>query len=214
MTLWEIHGRELVNCNCAYGCPCQFNAAPTKGHCEAIGAFAIDTGHYGDVSLDGVTGAIVVQWPGPIHEGKGKLQPIVDSKANEPQREALLKIMSGQDTDPFATMFAVFATTFETVFEPIVAPIEFDVDVDARRATLRVKDVLDVRGEPIRNPKTGQEHRARIELPDGFEYEVAEMGSASGRSRGQIALELKDSYAQFAQLHLNNHGVIRGRTVA
>jgi hypothetical protein len=214
MTPWEIHGRELVNCNCAYGCPCQFNALPTKGHCEAIGGFAIDTGHYGNVSLDGVTGAIVVQWPGPIHEGKGKLQPILDSRANERQREALLKIMSGEDTDPFATMFAVFATTFETVFEPIVAPIEFDVDVDARRGTFRVKDVLDVQGEPIRNPKTGQEHRARIELPDGFEYEVAEMGSASGRSGGHIALELRDSYAQFARLHLNNHGVIRRRSVA
>jgi Uncharacterized conserved protein len=24
MTPWEIEGRELVNCNCSYGCPCQF----------------------------------------------------------------------------------------------------------------------------------------------------------------------------------------------
>ncbi|HEX6794628.1 MAG TPA: DUF1326 domain-containing protein, partial [Casimicrobiaceae bacterium] len=37
MTPWEIQGRELINCNCSYGCPCQFSALPTNGNCEAIG---------------------------------------------------------------------------------------------------------------------------------------------------------------------------------
>src|SRR5687767_9027008 len=124
MTPWEIQGRELINCNCAHGCPCQFNARPTKGFCEAIGVVTIEKGHYGKVSLDGLTCAVAVRWPGAIHEGKGKCQPIIDAKANEQQREALLKIMSGQDTDPFATFFAVFATTFEEVFDPIFAPVE------------------------------------------------------------------------------------------
>jgi hypothetical protein len=130
------------------------------------------------------------------------------------QREALLKIMSGQDTDPFATVFAVFATTLEKVFDPIVAPIEFEVDVDARRGRIRVKDVIEVEGQPIRNPVTGAEHRVRIDLPGGFEYELAEIGSGTGRSRGNLPVELRDSYAQFAQLHLNNHGPIRHRAVA
>ena len=35
MTPWELHGRELGNCNCAPGCPCQFMSLPTYGHCEA-----------------------------------------------------------------------------------------------------------------------------------------------------------------------------------
>lgn len=214
MTPWEIQGRELVNCNCAYGCPCQFNALPTKGYCEAIGAVTIDKGHYGEVGLDGLTGAMVLHWPGPIHEGRGKCQPVVDAKADASQREALLKIMSGEDTDPFATMFAVYASTLEEVFEPIIAPIEVEIDVAARRGRIRVEDVLEVEGEPIRNPMSGDEHRARIDLPGGFEYEIAEMGSASGWSRGNLALKLTDSYAQFAHLHLNNHGVIRHRTVA
>lgn len=211
MTTWEIQGRELINCNCSYGCPCQFNALPTKGFCEALGAIAVDKGHHGDVSLDNLKLAVVFQWPGPIHEGKGKCQAIVDAKASPKQREALLKIMSGQDTDPFATMFAVFASTIETMFEPIFAPIEFDVDVDARRGKIRVAGVLEIDGQPIRNPVTGAEHRARIDLPHGFEYEIAEVGSGSGRSQGNIALQLKDSYAQFAQLHMNNHGLIRHR---
>lgn len=214
MTPWEIQGSELINCNCAYGCPCQFNALPTKGFCEAMGAIGIDKGHHGDVRLDGLKIAVVFQWPGAIHEGKGKCQPIVDEKANAQQREALLKIMSGQDTEPFATMFAVFATTLEKVFDPIFTKIEYAVDVDARRGKVRAEGVFELDGEPIRNPVSGQEHRARIDLPHGFEYELAEVGSASSRSRGNIALELKNSYAQFARLHMNNQGLIRHRAAA
>ena len=214
MTPWEIQGRELINCNCAYGCPCQFNALPTKGFCEAMGGIAVDKGRYGSVKLDGLNLAVVFQWPGPIHEGKGKCQPIVDARATPQQREALLKIMSGQDTEPFATMFAVFATTVEKVYEPIFTTIGFDVDIDARRGRVRAEGVFEIDAEPIRNPVTGKEHRARIDLPHGFEYELAEIGSASGRSRGNIALELKNSYAQFAHLHLNNKGPIRHRASA
>ena len=65
-----------------------------------------------------------------------------------------------------------------------------------------------------RQPLGLPQHRARIDLPHGFEYEIAEIGSASGRSRGTIALELKNSYAQLAHLHLNNKGPIRHRTTA
>ena len=214
MTPWEFQGSELINCNCAYGCPCQFNALPTKGSCEAIGAMAIDKGHHGDVRLDGLKFAVVLQWPGPIHEGKGKCQPVVDARASAQQREVLLKIMSGQDTEPFATVFAVFATTFEKVFDPIFTTIEYAVDVDARRGKVRADGVFEVNGEPIRNPVTGEEHRARIDLPHGFEYELAEMGSASCNARGHIALDLKNSYAQFARLHMNNKGPVRHRAAA
>jgi hypothetical protein len=31
MVEWEIHGMEFGSCNCAYGCPCQFNALPWLG---------------------------------------------------------------------------------------------------------------------------------------------------------------------------------------
>ncbi|MGA7790694.1 MAG: DUF1326 domain-containing protein, partial [Xanthobacteraceae bacterium] len=30
-----------MNCNCAYGCPCQFNALPTHGNCEAVAGMQI-----------------------------------------------------------------------------------------------------------------------------------------------------------------------------
>jgi hypothetical protein len=174
----------------------------------------IDRGHYGTARLDGLKLAITFKWPGPIHEGKGHGQVVIDVRANEAQREGLLKILSGQDTDPFATVFAVFATTMEKVYEPIFAPIDCEIDVDARRGRASVPSVLTLEGQPIRNPITGAEHRARIDLPNGFEYELAEIGSGTSRSQGNVALDLRESYAQFARIHLNNHGVVRHRAVA
>ena len=148
-----------------------------------------------------------------IHEGNGKAQPFVDERASPDQREAILKIMSGQDTDPFATVFAVFASTLTEVYDPIFSKIDFDVDVDARTGRFVVPGVADCRGEPIKNAVTGTEHRIRIDIPHGFEYEVAEMGSGTATTQGKIQLNLKDSYGQFARLHLNNHGVVKSRTV-
>src|SRR6266704_351133 len=111
MTPWEIKGRELVNCTCEYGCNCQFNALPDKGHCHAVAGIQIDEGHYGKTKLDGLRIAAIFKWPGPIHEGNCEAIAFVDEKADQEQRGALFKIMTGQDTNPFATMFAVYAAT-------------------------------------------------------------------------------------------------------
>lgn len=211
MIAWEIQGREIVNCNCAYGCPCQFNALPTHGHCEAAGAIAIDKGRFGDVPLDGTRIAFVFKWPGAVHEGRGQCLPIVDERASEQQRNALLRLMSGEESDPFATMFSVYSSTCETVHDPVFARIDFDVNIEGRTGHIRIKDLLETSVEPVRNQVSGEPARARIDLPAGFEYELAEVASASSKVGGPIPLELKDSYGQLARLHLNNHGPIRQR---
>ena len=209
MTYWEFTGRELVNCTCEYGCPCQFNALPDKGHCYAVAGIQIDQGKHGDTVLDGLTIAALFKWPGPIHEGHGEALAFVDKRADAAQRDALLKIMTGQDTDPFATVFAVFAATIETMHEPVVADIDFEVDVEGRRGHLSIDGYVEMRGEPIRNKATGKESRAQIRIPDGFEYEVAEIGSASSRTTGgPMQIEIDEKYAQLANLHLSTHGVI------
>ena len=207
-TKWAIHGREFTNCNCAYGCPCQFDALPTHGHCSAVVGIQIDTGQHGDTKLDGLKIAAVYHWPAAIHEGKGTCQAFVDDRANDAQREALLRIMTGEDTDPFATMFAVFASTVETMHAPIVAPIAFEINVEGRRGKLSIPGHVEMDGEPIRSPVDGSEVRARIHLPDGFEYVYADIGSASSKSQGAVAIENRNSYGQFAHLHLNSHGVV------
>jgi hypothetical protein len=202
MTSWEIKGRELVNCTCEYGCNCQFNALPDKGHCHAVAGIQIDEGHHGETRLDGLR-------IGPIHEGNGEVIAFVDERATDRQREALLRIMTGQDTDPFATMFSVYASTVAKMNDPVFTKIDLDLDIDGRRGRLFVKDYIQMEGEPLRNKVTGADARAQIVLPNGFEYAVAEIGSASSTTIGPVQMHTKDTYGQFARLHLNNHGVVR-----
>ena len=206
---WEVKAREFANCNCSYGCPCQFNALPTHGHCRAVVGYAIDEGLFGNTRLDGLRAVYVAKWPGAVHQGNGELQIIIDERANATQREALRKILYGEETDPGTTVWNVFRSMITTVHDPLYADIQFEVDIEARRASLTVPNLVDMSGEPIRNPVTGAEHRARIELPDGFEYTVAEVGSGTSTARGAVPMELSDSYGQFAHLHLSTHGVIR-----
>lgn len=206
---WTLKGREFAHCNCAYGCPCQFNALPTHGNCKAIVGIEIAEGHHGDTRLDGLRVAGIFAWPGPIHEGRGEAVVVIDERASETQREALLRILGGEDTEPGATIFNVFAATLEKVNDPIFTAIDFDVDVDGRKARLDVPGVIEARGEPILNPVTGEAHRARIDLPRGFEYALAEVGRGWATTKGPIALELADSHAHFYDLHMNQSGVIR-----
>lgn len=205
---WTLKGREFVHCNCAYGCPCQFNALPTNGDCRAVAAIDIDQGHHGETRLDGLRIAVILAWPGLIHEGRGEAVPIVDERASPEQREALLRIMSGEDTVPGATFFQVFSTTYEKVHDPVFARIDFDLDVDARTARLDVPGWIEARGEPIRNPISGEEHRARINLPGGFEYDTAEIGRGWAETKGPLRVSLADSHAQFAPLHITESGVV------
>lgn len=207
-TKWEIKGREFIHCNCAYGCPCQFNALPTHGNCKAVLGFEIEEGYHGNTRLDGLKIAGVAAWPGAIHQGKGQIVPIVDERANPAQREALLRIMSGQDTEPGATVFQVFSTTWEKVHDPVFAKIDFAADVDARKGRINVPGYIEARGEPIANPVTGAEHRARINLPSGFEYTTAEIGRGWAKATGPLVFNLDDSHAHFAKLHMTGSGVV------
>ena len=58
---WMVRGREFSNCNCDWGCPCQFNAPSTHGHCEAIGSGIVDEGYFNDTSLDGLHWVLLLQ---------------------------------------------------------------------------------------------------------------------------------------------------------
>jgi hypothetical protein len=203
---WRMRGPEIANCNCAWGCPCQFNALPTHGHCRAMTAMRIETGHFGNTKLDGLLWAGMFAWPGPIHLGKGEALVVIDEKADDAQRDALLNILSGEETEPGATIFNVFATVIDTLYEPLFLPIGFELDIDRRRGFVAIPGIMDTRIEPMTNPVTGAEHRARVSLPDGFEYREAEYCSGATKAKGAVPLEWSGTHAHVATLDLSTHG--------
>ncbi len=161
---WKLQGREFIHCNCAYGCPCQFNALPTHGQCHAIGAIDIEDEvswrHPSRRAEDQVDRRLARR---AIHEGGGQCVPIVDERATPQQREALLRIMSGEDTEPGATFFAVFAAHLRS---PSRAGLHPDRLYSRRQtAERRASKIPELDRCPGRtDPQSGNrpEHRARI----------------------------------------------------
>jgi hypothetical protein len=206
---WRIDALDVTTCNCDYSCPCQFNALPTHGDCRAATGFLIEKGHFGDTPLDGAKFVMMFAWPRAIHQGEGEAQLIVDEATTEDQRKALIALTKGEETEPGATIFNVFSNVIDTYHEPIVRPIEIEADIEARTARISVPGIIEATGEPIKNPVTGQPHRARVTLPHGFEYHEAEYGSGTVRTENSvIALEWQQGHAHFARISWTPQGVV------
>jgi hypothetical protein len=207
---WYIEGLEVSNCNCDYACPCQFESPrPTHGACRGFAAVRIDTGHFGDVPLDGLCAALLYGWPGPIYEGNGECQAVIDERADGEQRRALAAILYGEETDAAATHWWVYRTLSSTVRPPLFKPFEFEADLERRTARILIHGVLESRARPIVSPATGADHRVRIALPNGIEFDVAEIASGTTKTSASIALDLRDSYFHFNALHQSGNGVVR-----
>jgi hypothetical protein len=204
-----LRGVEFANCNCNWGCPCQFGAPTTHGNCEALVSGHIDEGNFNDTKLDGLDWALLLYWPGEIAQGNGKQQVIIDERANPDQREGLRKILLGESTAPGATHFFVYNSTMSEVLDTLYAPIELSIDVDGRTAGVKIGDLVEANGAPIISAFNGEPVTSRINLPNGFEYTFAEMGNGSTKARAGISLDLKDSYGQFNVLHMTQDGVVR-----
>lgn len=200
---FRIRGEEIGACNCAWGCPCQFNALPTHGRCEGFMVSQIAEGHFGDVRLDGVTFAAAFKWPKAIHEGDGTFQLIFDDRTTAEQREAIVAMTSGAHG---GTIFEVFSAVAPHRPAPIIQRISVTSDRASRTAECSLPGLVEYRAAPIRNPVTGEEHRAIIRLPGGFEYEEAEVGNSVQLkvNAGPVQFEHHDSYAQFNAFDWSN----------
>src|ERR1051326_7339775 len=73
-TRWQITGDYFENCNCKIVCPClvspnqPLTSKPTKGACEVAFAFHINSGSYGNVTLDGLN--VAMQVVSQVHQAK------------------------------------------------------------------------------------------------------------------------------------------------
>lgn len=204
---WMIKTKQLATCSCDYGCPCEFNAPPTRPPCEGTFGIEIVEGHFGEVRLDGLRVAGVYRWPGPVHEGGGTWWTIVDKRATEEQVEALFKILGAEEQEP-TTGFAIYASTIDNEPDPVFADIEFEWDLENRSGRLAVKDVCEATLEPIKNPVTGAPHRASIRLPEGFEYREAEMASSTFWSKGELEQNHSNRYGYVTLVSYGPYGVI------
>ena len=173
-TKWSVEADYIQACNCDYGCPCEFSAPPTKGFCDGTGAWRIQRGSYGDLSLDGLGLAFAAHWPKAIHEGDGTVCLFVDERANPKQREALLMIGSGQAG---GLPFEILSTTFSTLLDPQFVPFTFNFS--GLTSKVKVGNALSIALGPILNPVTKEPEAVRIQHSTGFIFKEADCASAN-----------------------------------
>ncbi len=204
---WMIRTKQVATCSCDYGCPCEFNAPPTRLPCEGVMAMEITEGYFGNVRLDGLRVAGVYRWPGPVHQGNGTWLSVIEKKATPDQVDALFKIMGGKEQEP-TTGFAIYASTIANEPEPIFADVEFEFDLKGRKGRFVVSNVLEANVEPIRNPVTGAPHFIAIHPHEGFEFREAEMASSTFWSKGVLEQKHSKRYACITYVSYGPHGII------
>ena len=192
-TKWRLKGNLIGACNCDWGCPCNFNAQPTDGKCQGPYVWNIEEGRFGETVLDGLSMILVNEFPGPVHEGRGTSQAVIDARADDRQRDALLILLAGEAGGPFA----IFAALTETVFDPIFAPFEASINGLASRVT--VPGVLELGLTTIRNPVTGEAEEIKLVKPTGFTSTESELGASTVyRFTGGFQHDHSGKYAEFA----------------
>jgi len=143
---WQISGDYFENCSCTVVCPCTFSplgplmAQPTSadGSCEVPLAFHIDSGRYGDVSLDGLNVVAALRTPGVMSAGNASVALYIDDRADEPQQQALTAIFSGAGGGPMGAL----APLIGEVLGVKVVPIQYSIE--GKRRSVEVPNVMTV----------------------------------------------------------------------
>jgi hypothetical protein len=137
-TAWSVKAHYTDTCSCQPTCPCFFGSAATLGYCEGITLIEIESGHYGDVRLDGVK---VVA----VYRGGDWIKFHVTDEANEAQTEAAVKLLP-----TFEDFFAI-----ENVLEVKNVPISVErsgerMKISTPNTTAEIEIMRGKNGKPIK----------------------------------------------------------------
>ncbi len=169
-TKWSMEVEYIQSCNCAYGCPCNFNALPTPGNCEALVGYRIKTGHFNGTKLDRAKVAWGLWWPKAIHQGNGVARLYIDPGVKPSQRQAIGEIWGGKVG---GGVFAIFNSTFAKVLPAMTTRIDWKFEgFDSR---FSVAGIGEVQTSHIKNPVTGADFEGQVILPGGINFKKAQI---------------------------------------
>jgi hypothetical protein len=136
--LWSIKADYTDSCSCAPSCPCLFGSGATLGFCEGVTLIEIESGHYGDVNLDGVNVLAV-------YRGGKWIKFYVTDEADEAQTQAAVKLLP-----TFEDFFAI-----ENVLEVKNVPLSIErtaetVKISTPNTTAEIEIMKGKNGKPIK----------------------------------------------------------------
>jgi hypothetical protein len=201
---WHIETEYIQSCNCDYGCPCNFNALPTYGNCEAFNAYHIKKGHFGEVDLTGVLFAWGLWWPKAIHFGEGIGKVYVDRKTTPAQVKAIEEITSGKHG---GGVFAIFPSTFKQTLPTEIADISFTYG--PYDAGFSVKGAGEVKSQHIVNAKTNQPWEGELYVPGGIVFKRGTVTSVDWNWKtGDLSLKHEKKNGHMSLTSYSNEGCI------
>lgn len=177
---WRIIGDWFDVCSCNIPCPCTYAQAPTGNACDALFAYKIGSGHYGELDMSGLKVVIVAAVVGNVWEGN-KLDAGVyfDAAANPEQRQALQMIFTGQVGGWMAQFIpAMLGNLLGVEF----ANISVEVDEALERWHVEIPQVLRAEGEALTGPTADPNKRIQTFNPPGSEVGPTEAAVTWGKS--------------------------------
>ena len=191
MSDWKLSGKIVIACNCDWGCPCNFNAPPSRGKCEGGWVWAIGEGQIRGVRVDGLGIALYADWPGAIHEGGGRAVCYLDARADPAQRDVLTPLLKGELGGPWG----IFNKTYDLAGPH---PASFDFDLSGYDTRVRIGDAVEIELQKIKNPVTHAEVHPEIVLPEGLVLKRGALAASKAfRVRDRISYDHSGQYAAF-----------------
>ncbi len=191
---WQVSGDYFEACTCDQTCPCIFLSAPTQGYCDAVVAWHVERGSYGNVRLDGLNVVMAGHWPGKMIDGGASVALYLDEKATQEQSEALAQIFSGQAGGQPGAIGALVGEVLG------VGPAPIDYKIEGKKRSLRVADVAEAEVEEVAGA-AGQRieiHNAPLSLANP-EIQAKTLHARFSDKGLSFSIEEKNSYiAPFA----------------
>src|SRR5580693_9456735 len=174
-TRWALKGRGYEFCNCDFGCGCNFGGFPNSkdGSCRAFVGMEIKIGSCNEVNLSGLKCAAILDWPKAIHEGHGRCVFIVEPATTDKQIESLAQVFTGKlGGMPWELLGPTFAVTG-------LEKTKITISGKGTKSVFKAEGIAEGRGDSFKNPVTGEEHLANVELPDGFIWKKGQCGQGT-----------------------------------
>ncbi len=164
---WWMKGDWFDVCSCDIACPCEFAQAPTNNVCDGVLAYHIREGEYGDVRVDGLNVVAIGHFEGNLWGGDTTIDLglFIDERADEPQRQAIQMVFSGQA----GGWMGEFAKLIGQVRGIEFVPITFEVADDLAHWRAEIPDKVTAFAEALSGPTTPPGKRVQLHNPPGSE---------------------------------------------
>lgn len=182
--IWKLRGEYMESCNCDYLCPCIYTnpqGEATHDHCTALLVFRIDEGQHDTVDLGGLKFALIIRSGRVMADGDWIFAGVVDDRADDAQRAALTKIVSGEAGGTPGLIRDHLVSDFRGVE---YQPIDFVMDGLRRATTIGGVIAFEIEGvasrngsgEPFYIDNTGHPANSRLALARSSETHIHGFG--------------------------------------